>query len=104
MSSPTIQLISSMATRQLLAELADRWQQRSHERVRIESVGGVDAARRVESGEPFDIAMLASDSIGKLVASGRLVVGSVVRPLHFPAWRSRSVPARPRLTSHRKRP
>jgi molybdate transport system substrate-binding protein len=71
-------LISSMATRQLLAELAATWQRRSGIEVRIESVGGVDAAKRVQAGEPFDGVVLASDAIDQLVAAGKAVAGSRV--------------------------
>jgi molybdate transport system substrate-binding protein len=70
--------ISSMATRQVLAELTTIWQQRSGDVVSIESVGGVDAARRVQAGEPFDVVILASDAIDKLIAGGRVVAGSKV--------------------------
>ena len=75
---PTLKAISSMATRQVLAELADAWQRRSGEIVAIESVGGVDAARRVQAGEPFDVVFLAADAIDKLAAAGRVVPGSKV--------------------------
>ena len=68
--------ISSMATRQVLAELAGAYERRSGVEVVFESVGGVDAARRVQSGEPFDVAVLASDAIDKLAASGRVVPAS----------------------------
>lgn len=68
--------ISSMATRKLLAELADRYTRRSGRRVLIESVGGVDAARRVTEGESFDVVVLASDAIERLAAAGRVVVSS----------------------------
>ncbi|HEY8359323.1 MAG TPA: substrate-binding domain-containing protein, partial [Ramlibacter sp.] len=44
----------------------------------VESVGGVDAAKRVAAGEPFDFVVLASDAIDKLVASGHAVAGSRV--------------------------
>lgn len=64
-----------MATRQVLAELVDAFQQRSGQTVRIESVGGVDAARRVQVGEAFDVVFLASDAIDKLIASGQLLPG-----------------------------
>ena len=67
-----------MATRQVLAELASAWQQRSGCAVAIESVGGVDAARRVQAGEPFDVVFLASDAIDKLIVSGRVIDGSKV--------------------------
>lgn len=75
--------ISSMATRQLLAELADAWQAQGGEAVAIESVGGVDAAKRVEAGsENFDVVFLASNAIDKLIAAGRVVAGSKVDLVH----------------------
>lgn len=67
-----------MATRQVLGELAQAWQERTGQSVAIESVGGVDAAKRVAAGEPFDIVFLASDAIDKLIASGHAVSGSRV--------------------------
>ena len=62
-----------MATRQLLAELAADFRRP----VLIESVGGVDAARRVQAGEPFDVVVLASTAIDKLIAEGHLQPGRV---------------------------
>jgi len=70
--------ISSMATRQVLAELADAFQRHSGTRLAIESVGGVDAARRVQAGEAFDVVILASDAIDKLIGSGHVQAGSRV--------------------------
>jgi molybdate transport system substrate-binding protein len=70
--------ISSMATRQVLAELADAYRQRAGQAVLFESVGGVDAAKRVAAGEAFDLVVLASDAIAKLTASGHIVAGSSV--------------------------
>jgi molybdate transport system substrate-binding protein len=67
-----------MATRQVLGELAQAWQARSGQAVRIESIGGVDAAKRVAAGEPFDVVVLAADAIDKLVAGGHAVAGSRV--------------------------
>ncbi|MCA3239081.1 MAG: substrate-binding domain-containing protein [Curvibacter sp.] len=81
MSTPLIG-ISSMATRLLLAELAQAWRQHGGGEVRIESVGGVDAARRVASGEAFDVVFLASDAIDKLIASGHVLVRSKVDLVH----------------------
>lgn len=69
--------ISSMATRQVLAELARAFERRSGCTVAIESVGGVDAARRVQGGERFDVVFLASDAIDRLVASGHVVGGRI---------------------------
>lgn len=67
-----------MATRQLLAELATAFEQRSGAAVSIESVGGVDAANRVLADEPFDVVVLASDAIDKLIAAGSIDAASKV--------------------------
>lgn len=65
--------ISSMATRPLLAELASAYAARTGAEVAIESVGGVDAAKRVAAGDAFDVVVLAADAIDKLAAAGRTV-------------------------------
>jgi molybdate transport system substrate-binding protein len=46
--------------------------------VAIESVGGVDAAARAQAGEPFDVVVLASAAIDKLLTTGHGVTGSKV--------------------------
>ena len=71
-----------MATRQLLSELTAAYAQRSGQVVAIASVGGVDAAKRVQAGEAFDMVILAADAIAKLVASGHLRADSVVDLVH----------------------
>lgn len=69
-----ISVISSMATKALLADLTHQFQQAHPEiEVQVESVGGVDAAKRVQAGEAFDVVALASDAIEKLVAAGHLL-------------------------------
>lgn len=68
--------ISSMATRTVLAELASDWRARSGVDVAFESVGGVDAAKRVQAGESYDLAVLDADALEKLVATGRVVPDS----------------------------
>lgn len=68
--------ISSMATRLVLAELAGAWRARSGVDVAFESVGGVDAAKRVQAGEALDLAVLDADALEKLSATGRVVAGS----------------------------
>ncbi|THT97582.1 ABC transporter substrate-binding protein [Lampropedia puyangensis] len=69
--------ISSMATRNMLQQLEQQWQHLRGVLVDIESVGGVDAAKRVAAGaEAFDVVFLASDAIDKLDAAGRIVAGS----------------------------
>jgi molybdate transport system substrate-binding protein len=78
----TIRGISSMATRQLLAELLAAYKQSSGTDVAMESVGGVDAAKRVQADEAFDLVVLASDAIDKLIAAGKVVAGSKVDLVH----------------------
>jgi molybdate transport system substrate-binding protein len=68
--------LSSMATRALLADLAADWVAAGGAPLAIESIGGVDAARRVESGEALDLVFLASDALAKLEAGGHLVADS----------------------------
>jgi len=64
--------ISSMATRQILAELSGAYQQKTGKSVAVEAVGGVDAAKRIRAGEKFDIIVLADDAMKKLEADGFL--------------------------------
>jgi molybdate transport system substrate-binding protein len=85
-----LRIISSMATKQLLADLIDLYHQ-THKQtlgktstgpqpqeIAIESVGGVDAAKRVQAGEAFDIVALASNAIDQLITAGKVVAGSRV--------------------------
>ncbi len=76
--------ISSMATRQLLAELSADYTRRAGRQLAMQSVGGVDAVKRVQAGEAFDVVVLASDAIDKLIASGHLVAGSKVDLVRSP--------------------
>jgi molybdate transport system substrate-binding protein len=77
MTSP-LRGISSMATRQVLADLVAAFRASREREVAIESVGGVDAARRVQAGEDFDVVVLASDAIDRLLAAGHAAAGSRV--------------------------
>ena len=65
-----------MATRQLLAELAAAFERQSGCVVSFESVGGVDAVKRMQAGEVFDLVVLASEAIDKLIATGHIRAGS----------------------------
>ena len=72
-----------MATKPLLADLVALYQaQAPGIQVQIESVGGVDAAKRVQAGEAFDAVVLASDTIDKLIGSGHVLAGSRVDLVH----------------------
>lgn len=72
-----LRLISSMATRHLLGALTAAWAARGGPSTHIESVGGVDAARRVREGDAFDVVVLAADAMAGLDAAGRLRPGSL---------------------------
>ena len=76
--SAALKVISSMATRQLLADLVGLYRQTTAQEVSVESVGGVDAAKRVRAGEAFDAVALAAETIDALIASGHIVAGSRV--------------------------
>ena len=74
--------ISSMATRQVLAELATAYRQWDNAvvgvEVAFESVGGVDAVKRIQAGERFDLAVLASDAIDTLTVAGYIDADSTI--------------------------
>ena len=73
----SLRLISSMATKPLLADLVKLYQAHAPDvQVHVESVGGVDAAKRVQAGEAFDGVVLAAEAIDKLMASGHVRPGS----------------------------
>lgn len=65
-----------MATRLVLAELAGAYRARSGIEVAFESMGGVDAAKRIQAGEAWDLAVLDAAALARLVAAGRVVAGS----------------------------
>ncbi len=65
-----------MATRQVLTELIAALD--APRGVVLESIGGVDAAKRVRAGEAFDAVVLAADVIDQLEGEGRIVAGSRV--------------------------
>ncbi len=65
-----------MATRDVLSELVARHTQTSGQAVALESVGGVDVARRVQAGEALDVVVLAGPAIDKLIDEGKLQAGS----------------------------
>jgi len=67
-----------MAGRKLLGELIAKFEATSEHRASLESVGGVDAAKRVRAGEPLDVAVLAREVIDDLTGAGRIARGSRV--------------------------
>jgi len=74
-----LRLISSMATKSLLADLVALYEKNFPDvQVLVESVGGVDAAKRVQSGEAFDGVVLAHNAVDKLIQEGHVLTGSRV--------------------------
>jgi molybdate transport system substrate-binding protein len=72
--------ISSMATRQVLAELAAAHGRAGRGEVRIQSAGGVEAAKRVRDGEHFDVVVLADEALHQLSSDGHVLPASI-RPI-----------------------
>lgn len=69
-----------MATRHLLAALVDAAAAEGLPALETESVGGVDAARRVAAGEHLDLVFLAADALADLAAAGH-VDAATISPL-----------------------
>lgn len=72
MSRPEITLLSSMATRPMLTELVQRYERDTGAKISLQSVGGVDAVRRLQGGEVFDLVVLAGDALESLAVQGLL--------------------------------
>lgn len=68
--------ISSMATRQILAEVAALYERTTGLQVAIRPMGGVEAAKLVRAGEPADVVILASGAMEQLEAEGHLAPGT----------------------------
>lgn len=81
--STPIRIISSMATQALLTDLVRLFEAKAPQfDLQLESVGGVDAAKRVQSGEAFDCVVLASNAIDTLLTARLLVAGSRTDLVH----------------------
>lgn len=75
---PPLKLLSSMATREMLAEIALRYERDTARAVAAEAAGGVEVARRLQGGETADVVVLAASAIDELTAAGHLLEGSRV--------------------------
>jgi molybdate transport system substrate-binding protein len=69
--------LSSMATRRILADLAEAYESQTGIRVEIRSMGGVEAAKLVRAGEAIDVVLLASKAMESLTAEGHLEKSSL---------------------------
>lgn len=78
MTTPSLKMLSSMATRELLRELAAAYQAASSHPVLSEAAGGVDVAKRVHAGEAVDVVVLARAAIDKLAADGKVFAATRV--------------------------
>lgn len=77
-SATPLKLISSMATREILAELATHYSREHAQPISTEAAGGVEVAKRVQADEVVDIVVLADNAINKLITDGKLLTGSRV--------------------------
>jgi molybdate transport system substrate-binding protein len=77
MTAQTLTMISSMATRELLAALAAQYQHATGITVRAEAAGGVEVAKRIGAGERWDVVVLAANAIDQLIADGAVLAGRV---------------------------
>jgi molybdate transport system substrate-binding protein len=75
MTHEPLKMVSSMATRELLAALGAEYTRQTGKAVQTEAGGGVDVARRVGEGEFFDVVVLASNAIDKLIAAAKVLPG-----------------------------
>lgn len=78
MSATPLKMISSMATREVLAELSAECERALGQPLTGTVAGGVDVAKRVQAGEAVDIVVLNANAIDKLIADGSLLAGSRV--------------------------
>jgi molybdate transport system substrate-binding protein len=76
MPQPLI-LLSSMATRRILAVLLEGVHERTGITVDLKAMGGVDAANRVREGAEADIVLLAGGAMRKLAEEGHLIAASL---------------------------
>jgi len=68
-----LKMISSMATRELLAQLAAGFTRETGIAVQPEAAGGVEVAKRISAGEHFDVVVLAANAIDKLIGETRVL-------------------------------
>jgi len=72
-----LKLLSSMAAREVLAELIKGFTARSGQPVIATAAGGVEVAKRIQAGEDADVVVLSDSAIDKLIAGSQLRAGRV---------------------------
>jgi molybdate transport system substrate-binding protein len=71
-----IKVIAANAVKEAIVELVSGFEKSSGHKVVLLWGGTTGIAQRVESGEVFDIVLIAAPNIDKLIAQGKLVAGS----------------------------
>ena len=71
-------VFTSAAPRGIVREMAPVFERMTGRRLAIESAFAAELKRRIEAGDPFDVAILAPDMADDLVRQGKLVAGSRV--------------------------
>lgn len=99
MTPRPLKLLSSMAAREVLAELVRGFTAHSGQAVTAESAGGVEVAKRVQAGEAVDVVVLSDSAIDKLIAGSRLRDGRVDLVRSGVAVAVRSGMARPDISN-----
>jgi molybdate transport system substrate-binding protein len=77
MTQRPLKLLSSMAAREVLAELIRSFTAQTGLPVTAEAAGGVEVAKRMQAGADADIVVLSDTAIDKLIAAGQLRAGRV---------------------------
>ena len=77
MNSRPLKLLSSMAAREVLADLIQGFTAQTGQRVEAEAAGGVEVAKRIQAGEAADVVVLSDTAIDKLIAAAQLRPGRV---------------------------
>ncbi len=72
----TIQVLSSLATREAYLELMPPFESRTGHRVMTTWAGTVDIMKRMAAGESHDLIIVASASVDELIRQGKVVPGS----------------------------
>jgi molybdate transport system substrate-binding protein len=70
-----LKLLSSMAAREVLAELVRGFTAQTGQPVAAEAAGGVEVAKRVQAGDSADVVVLSDTAIDKLIAGAQLRAG-----------------------------
>jgi molybdate transport system substrate-binding protein len=72
-----LKLLSSMAAREVLAQLCHAFSAQTGRPVATEAAGGVEVAKRIQAGEAADVVVLSDTAIDKLIGESKLRPGRV---------------------------